>query len=230
MFITHREENDYIIVEPEGYLDSKTSSDFVDYIDKLSSNGFSKIIISMEEISYISSEGIGATLIIQKKIQKLSGKVIFCNLNEEILKLFKILGFIEIFTIADSLSDAKGIISDTFADHSDRKTTMVIDRNLIFPEEQQRSDEENIKIDKPEPMDFSDNERELNYEEEDPLNKFETYTQEDLHSRDYMEEFIVECPKCSNLIKISASGDHLCPHCSSEFTVERSGRVLFKID
>jgi hypothetical protein len=35
--------------------------------------------------------------------------VIFCNLNEEILKLFKILGFIEIFTIADSLSDAKGI-------------------------------------------------------------------------------------------------------------------------
>jgi hypothetical protein len=30
-------------------------------------------------------------------------------------------------------------------------------------------------------MDFSDNERELNYEEEDPLNKFETYTQEDLH-------------------------------------------------
>ena len=140
MFITHREEDDYIIVEPEGYLDSTTSSDFVDYIDKLSSNGFSKIIISMEEISYISSEGIGATLIIQKKIQKLSGKVIFCNLNEEILKLFKILGFIEIFTIADSLSDAKGIISDTFADHSDRKTTMVIDRNLIFPEEQQRSD------------------------------------------------------------------------------------------
>jgi anti-anti-sigma regulatory factor len=46
--------NDYIIVEPEGYLDSTTSSDFVDYIDKLSSNGFSKIIISMEEISYIS--------------------------------------------------------------------------------------------------------------------------------------------------------------------------------
>jgi len=74
MFITHREEDDYIIVEPEGYLDSTTSSDFVDYIDKLSSNGFSKIIISMGEISYISSEGIGATLIIQKKNSKAFGE------------------------------------------------------------------------------------------------------------------------------------------------------------
>lgn len=219
IFITHREEEDLTIVEVEGALDSSTGADFESYIDKLISNGYNNIILSMEGLQYLSSEGIGATIVIHKKIHKSNGRVIFCNLNEEIKKLFRILSFNEIFTITDSIEEAKEAFTENDKPLSKKSEDLRIDKNLIFPEE--KNSEEIFPVDDIEPVLYPDESVEIEEKSNYEIESFD---------RDYMEEFIVECPKCLNLIKINATGNHFCPHCSAQFTVERSGRVLFKIE
>ena len=98
------------IIEMDGQLNSESSPDFDEYIGKLLDKNVIYMLIDLKNLNYISSEGIGAVLMIQKRISEKNGIVIFFNLNFEIHSLFKLLGFDKVLTIASNRADALEIL------------------------------------------------------------------------------------------------------------------------
>lgn len=111
-FINHTEigESSSAIIEIEGPLNSDTTPDFDDYINNLVDNNIIYLLIDMLNLKFISSEGIGAVLMIQKNINDKNGLAVFFNMNYEIASLFKLLGFDKVFTIAADRADALNIL------------------------------------------------------------------------------------------------------------------------
>jgi anti-anti-sigma factor len=194
------------IIEMDGELTSESSPDFDEYIGKLLDNNVIYMLIDMKNVGYISSEGIGALLMVQKKISKKSGLVIFFNLNNEISSLFRLLGFDKVLTIASDRADALQILDKHIELFYSKDP---YDNNdFDFIEQKDKEDKPaqlNVKLPKSKPV----------VKEENEINSF--------------KNFVIECIKCNSLIRINEFGDHLCPFCSAEFTVTDEKKAVFKI-
>lgn len=221
-FINHTEitEGKAVIIEIQGPLNSETSSDFEDYINKLLDNGILHIIIDTSKLSFISSEGIGVMLIIQKLISEKKGVLVLLSLSKETETLFRLLGFLELFKIAGNRADALRVL--------DR--AMELSRKPEHPGEEKHEPEEaamdsvQTKIEKIIP-------HIKNEEGPERVNSVfidETPERIGSHKKEKIfEPFIIKCVSCSNLIRINDDGPHICPECSAEFEVTGPGRAVF---
>jgi len=214
-FINHTDigEGSAAIIEIEGPLNSDSAPDFDDYVSKLADNNVAHLLLDMRNLNFISSEGIGATLMLQKSINKKNGLVIFFNLNNEISLLFKLLGFDKLLTIASDRADA----------------LQILDRHMeLFQKEtsSQNSDEEITE--KYPSFDETSSILEKDLQEDDSFSVFED-EEETPESIEEDDSFIIECVKCSSLIRIKESGDQLCPYCSAEFTVTDDKKAVFRV-
>lgn len=216
-FINHKEieHGKAAIVEIEGPLNSESGSDFEDYTRKLIDNDTLFILIDFKKLSFISSEGIGAALMLHKRISTKDGTAVFCNLNSEVTALFRILGLNRIFTIADNISEALDMIesgipgNETFVEEMTESTG--------YNESPGKDDSINsITLPEPEAADF---------DEPVPFNDDFEFIEEEI-----IEPFVIECLKCGSLVRIKEKGDHICPFCEAEFNVSDDGKALFKID
>jgi len=209
-FINHTDigEGSAAIIEVEGPLNSDSTPDFDDYISKLTDNNIIYLLLDMKNLNFISSEGIGATLMIQKIINEKNGLAVFFNLNYEIASLFKLLGFDSVFTIASDRADALHIL----------------DKHMeLFPPGTEFRNSENIKI-KPEPSS-----REESIEQEIELLDSESLTEIKENETNF-ESFVIECIKCRSLIRIKESGEQLCPYCNAEFSVTDRNKAVFQMN
>lgn len=221
-FINHSEitEGKAAIIEIKGPLNSETSPDFEDYINKLLENGILHIIIDAKNLSYLSSEGIGVMLMIQKLISEKKGVLVLLSLSREIETLFRILGFLEIFKTTDNRADA----------------LKVLDRAMELARSPEPDMEENHKPDKA----IADSVQEKPEETirhikdmkgpERVNSVFIDETPEIIDSQKkekIFESFIIKCVSCSNLVRINETGPHICPECSAEFEVTGPGRAVF---
>lgn len=221
-FINHSEitEGKAAIIEIKGPLNSETSPDFEDYINRLLENGILHIIIDIKNLSYISSEGIGVMLIIHKLISEKRGVLVLLSLSQEIETLFKILGFLEIFKTTNNRADA----------------LKVLDRAM----ELGRSPEPDIEMSHKPDKAMTDSHHKKSEETVQPVKEVkgpervnsvfidETPERINLQKKEKnFESFIIKCVSCSNLIRINETGPHICPECSTEFEVTGPGRAVF---
>jgi len=213
-FINHKEieHGKAAVVEIDGPLNSESGSDFEDYTRKLIENETIYLLIDFKKLSFISSEGIGAALMLHKRAIAANGTAIFCNLNSEVKALFRILGLSKIFTIADNISAALDMIEAGIEGNSPYSEGMIepADENII------PHPPAGITLPEPELTDFEDN---VSFNDE-----FEFIDDE------LVEPFVIECLKCGSLVRIKEKGDHICPFCEAEFNVSDDGKALFKID
>jgi len=208
-FINHTDigEGSSAIIEIEGPLNSESAPDFDDYINKLIDNNVLHLLIDMKNLSFISSEGIGATLMIQKSINEKNGLAVFFNVNNEIASLFKLLGFDTVFMIVADRSDALHIL-DKNMELSPGEAPSHVKEKINNKESFQQYEESAVsEFEEPEPELFSV------IEENDNA----------------LEPFVIECVKCKSLIRVKESGDQLCPYCSTEFTVSDEKKAVFKL-
>jgi anti-anti-sigma factor len=218
-FINHTDIGDgsAAIIEVEGPLNSDSTPDFDDYIVKLMNNNVIYLLLDMQNLTYISSEGIGATLMIQKSLNEKNGLAVFFNLNYEITSLFKLLGFDTIFTIADDRASALHILDKRMELSPPAKTAGNFDdmenEELSFPED--RYSPSDAGISGTDDFEISDDFSVIEDNEEEEKNTFES--------------FVIECIKCNSLIRVKESGDQLCPYCSAEFTVNDGKKAVFKM-
>jgi anti-anti-sigma factor len=195
------------IIEMDGHLNSESSPDFDEYINKLLENNVIYMLIDMKNLNYISSEGIGAVLMIQKRISEKNGLAIFFNLNFEVFSLFKLLGFDKILTITSNRADALQIL-DKHIELFPSQGELYDYNNFAFTEKKDREDKSaplNVELPKSKP----------NVKEYDEINSF--------------DNFIIECIRCDSLIRINDFGDHRCPFCDAQFTVTDEKKAVFKI-
>ena len=65
-----------------------------------------KVLINMEGIHFLDSSGFAAFLSVSKSAQKNNGQIIFCNVSNSALDLFKVLQLHNVFTIINDYNEA----------------------------------------------------------------------------------------------------------------------------
>ncbi len=88
-----------IVVVIEGRVDTTTAKDLETKVAEILKEESSNIVIDCEKMSYISSSGLRAFLLLQKGINKKQGKLMLRSMNNQIKEIFEITGLASIFTI-----------------------------------------------------------------------------------------------------------------------------------
>ena len=107
MEIKISKENDISIVSLEGSLDTNTSKEAGDQLDRLVEEGELKLLIDLTNLEYVSSSGLRILLATSKKLKPLKGEMRICGLNETVHEVFEISGFTMIFKVLKTIEDAK---------------------------------------------------------------------------------------------------------------------------
>ena len=97
MTITKTAENGTLRIALEGRLDTNTAPQLEAEL-KTSLSGITELELDFSGLEYISSAGLGVLLAAQKTMSR-QGKMTIRNVNETIMEVFEITGFVEILTI-----------------------------------------------------------------------------------------------------------------------------------
>lgn len=84
------------IMKLEGRLDTTTAPQLEEEVKML--EGVESLIFDFEALEYLSSAGLRVLLAAQKAMNK-QGKMVLRNVNETIMEIFEITGFVDILTI-----------------------------------------------------------------------------------------------------------------------------------
>ena len=97
MTITKTAENGTLRIALEGRLDTNTAPQLEAEL-KTSLSGITELELDFSDLEYISSAGLRVLLAAQKTMSR-QGKMTIRNVNETIMEVFEITGFVEILTI-----------------------------------------------------------------------------------------------------------------------------------
>lgn len=97
MTITKTAEGNRLCVALEGRLDTSTAPRLEAEL-KTSLEGVKNLILNMEKLEYLSSAGLRVLLATQKTMNK-QGEMHVQNVNETIMEIFEVTGFVDILTI-----------------------------------------------------------------------------------------------------------------------------------
>ena len=100
------------VVGLEGYLDAHTSRDFEDTINECLKDGQTNFVLNAENLSYISSAGIGALMRLVQESRRRGGDAVILSPPAKVYGVLELLGFTEILVFADSLDSAVGTLRD----------------------------------------------------------------------------------------------------------------------
>lgn len=95
-----------IRIELNGYIDTYNSNFFQGKISKVVEAGFTKLIFICENLSYVSSTGIGSFTSFLKILKPKGGDVILVSIQAKVYEVFQLLGFSQFFTIKNSFEEA----------------------------------------------------------------------------------------------------------------------------
>ena len=106
MNITLSKEGELNVVAIEGRLDTTNYGELEHHLSALTEKGEKLILLDLEKLEYVSSSGLRILLMFLKKIIAAEGRFMLCSMSADIKEIFEISGFINIFEIFDSKSEA----------------------------------------------------------------------------------------------------------------------------
>ncbi|GEO82303.1 STAS domain-containing protein [Pararhodospirillum oryzae] len=106
MKVTATQEGSVTIVAIEGKIDTDTCDDVEAALLAHINKGAKRLVIDLADVTYVSSAGLRAVLIVGKKIKSLQGKMAFCTLRPVIWDVFEASGFTSILTVCETRDGA----------------------------------------------------------------------------------------------------------------------------
>ncbi|HWP47944.1 MAG TPA: STAS domain-containing protein [Candidatus Limnocylindrales bacterium] len=97
---------DIVKIKVSGFLDAHTVPEMEEVVQSLIEKGLYKMIVDLEELSYISSAGLGVFMSVIGDIRDNRGDIILIRIPPKIFKVFDLLGFTEIFTTLNQEEEA----------------------------------------------------------------------------------------------------------------------------
>ncbi len=104
MDISSETRDEITIVRFEGSLDTNTSTDAQDYLNRAIEGRAGKLVVSFEKVDFVSSAGLRVLLATAKKLGSDNFRV--CGLNESVAEIFEISGFNTILSVFGSEAEA----------------------------------------------------------------------------------------------------------------------------
>jgi len=199
------------VVEIDGPLDSVTSPGFEDYINTLLAREVVFILFDSGRLHYVSSEGIGLLLFLQRKIYERNGFFVIFNMPHEIMALYTLLGFDKIFRIAGDRAEAIQVMDRQMELRKkglkEEPPAASVEEVMVAPAGTAALREEPTAPPKPGEKPGIGSETAV------PVPESPTAAAQP-------RARIVECSNCTSLMRVTSDGDYLCPHCNREFTVK----------
>lgn len=106
MDIIQLKQNDVVILELSGRLDTNTSTSLEKKLLDLMDNEEKKIVIDFSQLDFISSSGLRVLLMAGKKLNGANGKIVLCALKDHVKEIFDIAGFTMLFSFFPSKQEA----------------------------------------------------------------------------------------------------------------------------
>jgi len=106
MEIVTSRETDAVIAALQGRMDAVTAPDFDSWFAERMANGEQRLVLDMSGLDYISSAGLRSLLAAAKKIKAVGGALALCGLSGTVAEVFRMSGFLSIFTATDSAAEA----------------------------------------------------------------------------------------------------------------------------
>lgn len=97
MTINQIKNSNEITLELTGRLDTTTAPQLEQALNEFTEN-ISLAVLDLKNLEYLSSAGLRIILLMQKKMNK-QGEMIVKNVNETIMEVFEITGFVDILNI-----------------------------------------------------------------------------------------------------------------------------------
>jgi anti-anti-sigma factor len=94
------------IVEPHGQIDTAGAKPFGERITELIRSGSHHMVIDFRNVRYVSSAGFRPLLIAAKMVEDAQGKLVLCGLSSDLLRLFEIGRFTQLFTICGTREES----------------------------------------------------------------------------------------------------------------------------
>ncbi len=106
MEIKTEEENGTLVVQVDGRIDGATAPEFENTIKSVISEDNLAVIVNFEGVSYISSAGLRAVLLVAKQLSQTNTKFALYSLGNLTREVFEISGFDRIIQIHGSKDEA----------------------------------------------------------------------------------------------------------------------------
>lgn len=107
MEFNFKKNGNIVIIYLKGRLDVHYSIYIEQEINKLISfESTSHFLMNMEDVEYISSTGLRVFVLTMRVLNKDNRKLILCNINNAVRKIFEVVQMIDMFNIFNSESDA----------------------------------------------------------------------------------------------------------------------------
>jgi anti-sigma B factor antagonist len=101
MNISIKEENDSIVANLNGRLDTAAAAEVANDFKSLQDNADKEIILDCSGLDYISSSGLRLFISLRKVSAAKGGNVVIQHINDNVRNVFTMTGFYRLFTIKD---------------------------------------------------------------------------------------------------------------------------------
>ncbi|MBS6720613.1 MAG: STAS domain-containing protein [Peptoniphilus harei] len=91
--------DEFLVLYPKGELDVYNTKKFKEKSLKVYEKDKKDILFDFSELEYLDSTGLGSLIYILKEIEKDGNKIVIENINNSIMKLFKITKLEDMFEI-----------------------------------------------------------------------------------------------------------------------------------
>ena len=98
MNITATENGKELIIALEGRLDTTSAPELEKELG-VKLDGVDSLILEFEKLRYLSSAGLRVLLAAQKKMNAQKGSMVIKHVNEMIMEVFEVTGFLDILTV-----------------------------------------------------------------------------------------------------------------------------------
>jgi anti-anti-sigma factor len=100
------------VIGLRGRLDASSYPAVEKQLQSLMDRGEERLVLDLSELTYISSLGLRAFIVVAKNIQRVNGRLALAGLNDHIYEIFKIARFTSIFSILPSCEEAVAYCAD----------------------------------------------------------------------------------------------------------------------
>ncbi len=94
------------VVKVQGFLDAHTAPSLDRELRRALAAGAARVVVDLEELTYISSAGLGVFLSYVEPLRDRGGDLRLCSLLPKVQRVFDIVGFSSVFQISGSVEDA----------------------------------------------------------------------------------------------------------------------------
>lgn len=103
----HAEQVDGVLIARlDGRIDGQNAREFQGAVERLLDGKDVNLLLDLEQVTFLSSAGLGVLLAIARQLHKRAGKIAVCSLSDSIRGVFLISGFHKIIPTHASREDA----------------------------------------------------------------------------------------------------------------------------